>query len=55
MRMTMLSPWIVGMLETRRSIDFLPSLSWIRPSWGMRFSAMLIDPDMILSRLVMAE
>ena len=53
--MTTLSPWLVGMVETRKSMDFLPILTWMRPSCGRRFSAMLIVLLMILSRLTMAD
>ena len=52
--MTMLSPWLVGMVETRRSMDFFPIFTWMRPSCGSRFSAMLMEPVMILIRLMMA-
>src|SRR5256885_665355 len=43
------------MVETRRSTGFFLILTWIRPSCGRRFSAMLIEPLMILSRLIMAD
>ena len=38
--MTMLSPWLVGRHDTRKSISFVPTELWIRPSCGMRCSAM---------------
>ncbi len=40
--MTMLSPWAVGSADTRRSSALPPALSWMRPSCGSRFSAMLM-------------
>ena len=51
----MLSPWLVGMVETRRSIGFRAIFTWMRPSCGKRFSAMLIEPVMIFSRLMIAD
>jgi hypothetical protein len=53
--MTIDSPWLVGMVETRRSMEVRPSpvRIWMRPSCGRRFSAMLMF-DMILIRLTMA-
>ena len=53
--MTTLSPWFVGIVETRRSIGFRAIFTWMRPSCGRRFSAMLIEPVMILSRLTIAD
>ena len=35
--MTTLSPWLVGIVDTRRSMAFLPILTWMRPSCGRRF------------------
>ena len=54
-RITMLSPWLVGIVETRRSIGFCAILTWMRPSCGRRFSAMLIEPVMIFRRLMIAD
>ncbi len=52
-RITMLSPWLVGNADTRRS-SVRPMIGiWIRPSWGMRFSAMFRFA-MIFRRLMMA-
>ena len=53
--MTTLSPWLVGMVETRRSIGLRAIRTWMRPSCGKRFSAMLIEPVMIFSRLTIAD
>ena len=52
-RITTFSPNTVGMVLTRRSISRLSALSWIRPSWGSRRSAMSMSA-MILSREMMA-
>ncbi len=52
--MTMLSPWFVGMDDTRRSRSRPMTLIWMRPSWGTRFSAMLMLA-MIFTRLMMAD
>src|SRR6266581_4756971 len=42
-RMTTLSPWLVGIVETRRSIGFFLIFTWMRPSSGKSFSAMLLQ------------
>ena len=52
-RMTIDSPWFVGTVETRRSRSRPPTLIWMRPSCGMRFSEILIF-DMILKREIIA-
>ena len=39
-RITTFSPNSVGSVLTRKSIALLPNFSFIRPSWGTRFSAM---------------
>ena len=45
--MTMLSPWLVGRQETRRSISLAPTLVWMRPSCGIRCSAIdMFDMDL---------
>ena len=49
-RMTTDWPWLVGSTLTRRSMSLPATWTLIRPSWGRRFSAMSIDP-MILMRL----
>jgi len=41
-RITMLSPCAVGSEDTRRSSCLPPTPIWMRPSCGMRFSAMLM-------------
>ncbi len=51
--MTTLSPWSMGMVETRRSISRSPTLSRMRPSWGSLRSAMF-SFAMILIRETMA-
>ena len=43
------------MVETRRSTGFFLIFTWMRPSCGSRFSAMLMEPLMILMRLTMAD
>ncbi len=53
-RMTMLSPWLVGTVETRRSSTRPRMLTWIRPSCGLRFSEIFIAA-IILMRLTMAD
>ena len=50
-RITMRSPCAVGMVERRRSMSRPATLMRMRPSCGMRFSAMFRLP-MILTRLV---
>ncbi len=52
-RITTFSPKIVGSVLTRRSIFLSPTFSLMRPSCGMRRSAMS-SSAMILSRLMMA-
>ncbi len=52
-RMTMPSPWIIGMIETRTSISRPCTRILMRPSCGSRFSAMF-SRDMILMRLMIA-
>ena len=52
-RMTMPSPWIIGMIDTRTSISRSCTRILMRPSCGSRFSAML-SRAMILMRLMMA-
>ena len=49
--MTIFSPWTVGKVATRMSTALPWTTRLIRPSWGMRRSAMLISA-MILRRLV---
>ena len=41
-RITTFSPLIVGIIETRMSTVRVPALTPIRPSWGLRRSAMSI-------------
>jgi hypothetical protein len=52
MRMTASSPWIDGMIETRKSIVRPLHAQRKRPSCGTRFSAMS-SSDMTLMRLMM--
>ena len=52
--MTASSPWMVGMMLTRKSMARPRTLSLKRPSWGLRFSAMS-SSDMTLMRLMMGE
>ena len=52
-RMTMPSPWIIGMIDTRTSISRPWTRILMRPSCGSRFSAML-SRAMILMRLMIA-
>ena len=49
----MLSPWIIGMIDTRTSISRPWTRILMRPSCGSRFSAML-SRAMILMRLTIA-
>ena len=51
--MTTLSPWSVGIVETRRSSRRPSRLMRMRPSWGRRRSAMF-SSAMILMREVIA-
>ena len=53
MRITTLSPWIVGVVETRKSISLPRTASLMRPSCGSRRSAML-SLAMILMREMIA-
>ncbi len=53
MRSTTLSPWIEGVVETRKSISLPRTASRIRPSCARRRSAML-SLAMILTRERMA-
>ena len=52
--MTASSPWIEGMIETRKSIVRPFTLKRKRPSWGTRFSAMS-SSDMTLMRLMIVS
>ncbi len=52
-RMTIPSPWIMGITETRISTSRPPVRSWMRPSCGNRRSAMF-SRDMIFKRLMIA-
>ena len=52
-RITIDSPWFVGTDETRRSRALPPTVIWMRPSCGMRFSEIFIF-DMILMREMIA-
>ena len=52
-RMTMPSPWTIGMIETRTSISRPWTRILMRPSCGRRFSAMF-SRAMILMRLTIA-
>ena len=52
-RITIFSPKMVGMLETRRSMVRFTTLILMRPSWGSRRSAMS-SSAMILRREMMA-
>ena len=52
-RMTIPSPWIMGMIETRMSTSRPETLSLMRPSCGKRFSAMF-SRAMIFKRLTIA-
>ena len=49
--MTTFSPYTVGRVATRRSTGLPPTFSEMRPSWGMRRSAMLMSA-MTLRRLI---
>ena len=51
--MTIPSPWIIGMIDTRTSISRPCTFILMRPSCGSRFSAML-SRAMILMRLMIA-
>ena len=53
-RMTMDSPWFVGIDDTRRSRSLPMTLIWMRPSCGMRFSAMDMFA-MIFTREMIAD
>ena len=52
--MTASSPWIEGMIETRKSMVRPLTRRRKRPSWGTRFSAMS-SSDMTLRRLMMVS
>ena len=54
MRITTFSPNAVGSVDTRSSISLLLCSVLMRPSCGLRFSAMSIR-HMVLSREVMAR
>ena len=51
-RMTIFSPWTVGKVATRRSTGRPWMTMLMRPSWGMRRSAILMSA-MTFSRLIM--
>jgi len=51
MRSTADSPWMVGMVATRRSIGRPATIMALRPSWGSRRSEMSMSA-MIFSRLM---
>ena len=51
--MTTFSPWMVGRVAIRRSMPLAPTLSEIRPSWGIRCSATFMSA-MTFKRVVTA-
>jgi hypothetical protein len=54
-RITTLSPCIVGMVETRRSISLPETLSLMRPSCGRRRSAMSSEAMIFTREITAAE